>query len=494
MKNKATRIIAAAAALCLIAALALAVSQADLKKILPKSIDFEDYLDVCLFLGESGQYYNYGYEVSSHAVPYDAPAIESLEVLNFDSLRHNLEALGTDESAEVELMKPPRFSKGISSIGITETLAITHDRHDEIIEVMKEYPAEILIILSDKNSYRYTVKPVIIEPELEQQDRPETANGVVEKTARRFELFHSYDDTGSDFTEDPAYEIVLDEIERIKPESDSSAVTPELMDVYYIDNGGLINQNGESISVYEANVRYHADPIPANAPEGYHLRGDCLWPDDKTYIFVYEGPMYMARKIPVRTMSASELRKEYFTKEHMLEHGNRFEAAAWELYEQYFNGAWDAKTSLYVPVQYSRAIGPNSKDDFRSIPNLGKRIVTVHEDWEPVYDPGDYWYTVDYDGLTADCYYTASDNTGRINSLTVSRPDLVTYNGLHVGSTRAEVLQASDPKFTHDTELYPYTGDCLWINYMSEDGLGCNLIFFFENDIVTKIISVNLLD
>ena len=494
MKNKATRIIAAAAALCLIAALALAVSQADLKKILPKSIDFEDYLDVCLFLGESGQYYNYGYEVSSHAVPYDAPAIESLEVLNFDSLRHNLEALGTDESAEVELMKPPRFSKGISSIGITETLAITHDRHDEIIEVMKEYPAEILIILSDKNSYRYTVKPVIIEPELEQQDWPETANGVVEKTARRFELFHSYDDTGSDFTEDPAYEIVLDEIERIKPEVDSSAVTPELMDVYYIDSGGLINQNGESISVYEINVRYHTDPIPAEEPKGYHLRGDCLWPDEKTYVFVYNGPMYMTQTIPVCTMSASELRKKYFTKEHLLEHGNRFEAAAWDFYEQYFNGAADAKISLYCPVQYSRAIGPGSKDDFSSIPDLGERVVTRHEDWDPIYNPGDYWYTVDYDGLSALCYYNAVNDSASVNTISVTRSDLVTFNGLHVGSTRTEVLKASDQRFLHDTELYPHTGDYLWVNYMSDTGLGYNLLFFFENDVVTEIVSENMFD
>ena len=169
MKSKATRFSLIAAALCLITALSFAASQADFNRIRPKSIDYEDYLDVCIFLGESGQYYNYGYEVTSHAVPYDVPSIEYLELLNFDSLRHNLEALGTDESAEVELMKTPRFSKGVSSIGIMATLAITHDRRDEIIEVMEDYPAEVLVTLSNKQSYRYTIDPFIMEPTLEPQ-------------------------------------------------------------------------------------------------------------------------------------------------------------------------------------------------------------------------------------------------------------------------------------------------------------------------------------
>jgi|GEM_PF-5986835 len=169
MKNKSTRFILIAAALCLITALAFTVSQADFNKLRPKSIDYEDYLDVCIFLGESGQYYNYGYEVTSHAVPYDVPTIDDLKLLNFDALEYNLKALGTDESAEVELMKRPRFSKGSASTGQIATLAITHDRHDEIIEVMKEYPAEVLITLSNKQSYRYTIDPVIMEPTLEPQ-------------------------------------------------------------------------------------------------------------------------------------------------------------------------------------------------------------------------------------------------------------------------------------------------------------------------------------
>ena len=109
----------------------------------------------------------------------------------------------------------------------------------------------------------------------------------MEKTARRFELFHSYTDTGSDFTEDPAYAIILAEIERLQPKAGKSAVTPELMDVYLIDCGGLINQNGESIAVYEINARYHTDPIPAEEPNGYHLLGA----DRANSIFSWTAPL-----------------------------------------------------------------------------------------------------------------------------------------------------------------------------------------------------------
>ncbi|MBR6351259.1 MAG: hypothetical protein IKR93_02930 [Firmicutes bacterium] len=502
MKNKAARIILIVAAFCLISMLSFTASPADAGGIglgaigsgavRPGTIDYRDYLDVYLFLSESGEYYNYGYVMSAHAVPYAVPQIDSFSIRNFNELQRNLDALGEDESADVTLMQAPKASSGVSSKAQNGTLALTHEHREEILKTMEEFRAEIQIFTTNGSAYGYVLTLPVYE--LQPQILPETANGVVEKTARRSELFHSYTDTGLDFTEDPAYAIIVEEIERIKPEVDSSAVTPELMDVYYIDSGGLINQNGESISVYEINVRYHTDPIPAEEPKGYHLRGDCLWPDEKTYVFVYDGPMYMTQTIPVCTMSASELRIKYFTKEHLLEHGNRFEAAAWDFYEQYFNGAVDAKISLYCPVQYSRAIGPGSKDDFSSIPDLGERVVTRHEDWDPIYNPGDYWYTVDYDGLSALCYYNAVNDSASINTISVMRSDLVTFNGLHVGSTRTEVLKASDQRFLHDTELYPHTGDYLWVNYMSDTGLGYNLLFFFENDVVTEIVSENMFD
>ena len=74
--------------------------------------------------------------------------------------------------------------------------------------------------------------------------------------------------------------------------------------------------------------------------------------------------------------------------------------------------------------------------------------IIVHEDWDPIYWPGDYWeeWSVDNGGDTGEVsairYYNAAENSRYLQRLETSRTDMYTPRGIRVGSTREEVLAA----------------------------------------------------
>lgn len=124
--------------------------------------------------------------------------------------------------------------------------------------------------------------------------------------------------------------------------------------------------------------------------------------------------------------------------------------------------------------------------------------VAVHEDWDPIYWPGDYWEEWSIDGggdaggVSALRYYSAELGSFFLNRLETGRTDMYTPRGIRVGSTREEVL-AAYPGLLSDEKnwQWAYPDDYLW--YCSnESGLGPCLYFFFADDVVSMIQMVDM--
>ena len=116
---------------------------------------------------------------------------------------------------------------------------------------------------------------------------------------------------------------------------------------------------------------------------------------------------------------------------------------------------------------------------------------TQQADGEPVYQPGDYWSEIAGDGFSALTYYSALDNTDVLYRLETTRTDLSTPRGIRVGSTREEVLAAYPDISDEQNWTWAYPDD--YLHYSSdENGLGPNLYFFFEDNVVYMIQIVNL--
>ena len=115
------------------------------------------------------------------------------------------------------------------------------------------------------------------------------------------------------------------------------------------------------------------------------------------------------------------------------------------------------------------------------------------ENWEPVHWEGDYWERYTLDGLSILRQYStmASKNNYVITTVELTRDDFSTPRGIKLGSTRAEVT-AAYPELKSGDYWGKYPGeDYLW--YCEDpDDLGPALIFFFENDKVSKIVLNNM--
>lgn len=93
---------------------------------------------------------------------------------------------------------------------------------------------------------------------------------------------------------------------------------------------------------------------------------------------------------------------------------------------------------------YPNPAGPGSEVGFfREEP-----VVTVLEDAEPIYQEGDWWQQMEWEGLSALCYCNA-DGSYAIERLETTRTDLSTDRGIRVGSTRAEVEAAYGEELSH---------------------------------------------
>lgn len=157
-------------------------------------------------------------------------------------------------------------------------------------------------------------------------------------------------------------------------------------------------------------------------------------------------------------------------------------------------GLMDADASLL----YDNASAPVGLGDWQEPPYLvqgGEPAVEILENGEPIYNPGDYWDRWSVDGFTALRYYHASEDRWTVQSIETTRTDLHTYRGIQVGDSRS-MVQNLYPELRDGDYWHLYDSaeeDFLWYCDSSMD-LGPALLFFFENDQVSRIVLYNMFD
>ena len=136
---------------------------------------------------------------------------------------------------------------------------------------------------------------------------------------------------------------------------------------------------------------------------------------------------------------------------------------------------------------YPNPAGPGSEVGFF----WEEPVVTVLEDADPIYQEGDWWQQMEWEGLSALCYCNA-DGSYAIQRLETTRTDLSTDRGIRVGSTRAEVEAAYGEKLSRTDYWSLYPGeDYLW--YCADpEGWGAAILFFFDGDQVSRIVLNNM--
>ena len=102
------------------------------------------------------------------------------------------------------------------------------------------------------------------------------------------------------------------------------------------------------------------------------------------------------------------------------------------------------------------------------------------------------------EGFTALRYYHASEGYWTVHSLETTRTDLHTYRGIRVGDSRSSV-QALYPNLRDEDYWHLYDSaeeDFLWCCAGPDDpnGFGPALLFFFEDDRVSRIVLYNMFD
>lgn len=149
-------------------------------------------------------------------------------------------------------------------------------------------------------------------------------------------------------------------------------------------------------------------------------------------------------------------------------------------------GIWDIDVSINFDG-YPHYVGPGST----YIPLNEEASIEILKDFEPKYNDGDYWLRLNYKGLAALCYHNEEEDVNRISSLETVRTDVATHRGIRIGMSRAEVISAY-PEI-HDAQYWGFEGDYMWYS-KSEEAFGTSLIFWFEEDAVTKIELANMFD
>lgn len=136
---------------------------------------------------------------------------------------------------------------------------------------------------------------------------------------------------------------------------------------------------------------------------------------------------------------------------------------------------------------YPNPAGPGSEVGFF----WEEPVVTVLEDADPIYQEGDWWQQMEWEGLSTLCYCNA-DGSYAIQRLETTRTDLSTDRGIRVGSTRAEVEAAYGEKLSRTDYWSLYPGeDYLW--YCADpEGWGAAILFFFDGDQVSRIVLNNM--
>ena len=155
------------------------------------------------------------------------------------------------------------------------------------------------------------------------------------------------------------------------------------------------------------------------------------------------------------------------------------------------HGLSDLEVSLWREG-YPWPVGPGSQIHIYREAYEGPETVEVLEGWEPIYQEGDYWAVHRWSGVDALCYHRLADaQTGyydiEVNTFDTTRTDLRTYRGIRVGDSRAKVMETY-PELKSGDYWGKYPGeDYLWY-CTSELDFGAALIFFFEDDTVSRIV------
>ena len=149
-------------------------------------------------------------------------------------------------------------------------------------------------------------------------------------------------------------------------------------------------------------------------------------------------------------------------------------------------GLSDLEVSLWREG-YPWPVGPGSQIHIYREAYDGPETVEVLEGWEPIYYEGDYWAIHRWDGVEALCYHRAADGGYGVSSFDTTRTDLRTYRGIRVGDSWAKVMETYPELKSGDYwGKYP-DEDYLWY-CTSEQDFGAALIFFFEDDTVSRIV------
>lgn len=145
---------------------------------------------------------------------------------------------------------------------------------------------------------------------------------------------------------------------------------------------------------------------------------------------------------------------------------------------------------------FPNPIGPGSSLSFSCLDST--HIDTQRlEEYEPIYNPGDYWLrssgTTGTGSFTALSYYNSTEDRESINTLDVTMPDLYTPRGIRVGASREDVLTAY-PEAVSEDYWGKYPGqDYLWYCRDSND-FGPAILFFFNGDTLHQITLTNMFD
>lgn len=166
-----------------------------------------------------------------------------------------------------------------------------------------------------------------------------------------------------------------------------------------------------------------------------------------------------------------------------------------QIIQQKIHGLSDLEVSLFRDG-FPWPVGPGSQIHIYREAYDGPETVEVLEGWEPIYQEGDYWAVRRWGGVETLCYYSLIDPQHgsydvRVNTFDTTRTDLRTYRGICVGDSR-EKVQATYPELKSGDYWGKYPGeDYLWY-CMSEQDFGAALIFFFENDAVSRIVLTDM--
>jgi len=162
------------------------------------------------------------------------------------------------------------------------------------------------------------------------------------------------------------------------------------------------------------------------------------------------------------------------------------------LEESYDVSDWDvALRHDDNPYPHPLALGKWNENVLRFVE--GEPTVEILDGWEPVYQEGDYWDRWSLDGLSVLRYYNSAEDTYRNNTIELTRDDFATERDIRVGSSRDEVM-AAYPEAVENNYWgrYPDGLPLCWYADpeadLGPDILGPAILFFFENDKVSKII------